>query len=224
MSTAATTAGLDARAVLRAYRDAPRGDRFHVRARWLSCPFPAVERAVPPTGQIVDLGCGHGLFSLLMASASAGREVTGVDVDAHKIAVAERAAQALGLDNVRFVTSPDGALPAGAWDAVTVVDVLYLLGVDRARRLLGAAVSALASGGVAVVKEMAEHPRWKHWLNTVQELTSTRVTRITQGDHVEVVPPTVIVDELERAGLAATTLRLDRHYPHPHVLIVARKG
>lgn len=223
MRAVGSPVGLGSRAVLEPYRGAPRGDRFHVRVRWRTCPFPAVERAVPSAGRILDLGCGHGLFSLLMAAAHPAREVTGVDVDAGKIAVAVQAARALGLDNVRFAASADGALPPGPWDAVTVVDVLYLLGVGRARRLLGEAAATLAPGGVVVVKEMDERPRWKHWLNTVQELTSTRVTRITQGDHVEVVAPAVLVAALEQSGLVVTTQRLDRRYPHPHLLITGRR-
>lgn len=114
------------------------------------------------------------------------------------------------------------ALLAG-WDAVSFVDVLYLLGWDQAQRLLQAAAAALVPGGVVVIKEMDVQPAWKRRLNHVQELLATRVVRTTQGDQVEVVPPTVLVGELERAGLTVGRQRLDRGRLHPHHLIVGQR-
>jgi len=64
--------------------------------------MPAIEAEVPRRGRVLDLGCGHGLFSLLLAATSPERQVTGVDVDGDKLGLARRAAEALGLDNVRF--------------------------------------------------------------------------------------------------------------------------
>ena len=76
-----------------AYRDAPRQERLHVAGRWRTCPFAAVEPHVPKAGRIMEIGCGHGLFSLYLALQSPERSVTGVDVDADKIPVARRAAE-----------------------------------------------------------------------------------------------------------------------------------
>ena len=60
---------------------------------------------------------------------------------------------------------PQATLPEGPWDAIVIVDVLYLLDkagrVRIARRLRRA---ACAQGGVLVVKETDVVPRWKHWV------------------------------------------------------------
>jgi len=219
--TRATSGG---RRVLAGYRDVPWSGRAHVWARWASCPMPAIEAEVPRRGRVLDLGCGHGLFSLLLAATSPERQVTGVDVDGDKLGLARRAAEALGLDNVRFRrVEPDEDPPDGPWDAISIVDVLYLLGDERARRLVAAVADALAPDGVAVIKEMDLEPRWKYRVNLLQELVATRVARITEGDHVEVVPPAAIMDGLEQAGLAVRQRRLHRGRPHPHLLILAHR-
>jgi 2-polyprenyl-3-methyl-5-hydroxy-6-metoxy-1,4-benzoquinol methylase len=207
-----------------AYRGAPRRERLHVAGRWLSCPLTATASHVPAAGRVLEIGCGHGLFSLLLADESASRDVVGVDVDRDKIAVASAAALSGGIGNARFeVVSPD-ALPLGDWDAVAIVDVLYLLGHEQATRLVSAAAEVLAPGGVLVVKEMDQHPRWKYAVNQLQELVATRVARITEGDHVDVVPPDLIAKAAHNAGLDVTHHALDRGYPHPHHLVVARRA
>ena len=89
--SAGTTTSAEQR-VRDAYRGLGRGDRFHVAVRWRSCPFAQVEQHVPRAGRVLDLGCGHGSFALYLAARSAERTVTGVDVDADKLAAARQAA------------------------------------------------------------------------------------------------------------------------------------
>jgi 2-polyprenyl-3-methyl-5-hydroxy-6-metoxy-1,4-benzoquinol methylase len=208
-----------ARAVLDAYAGLGRGDRFHVAVRWRSCPFPSVEAAVPRAGRILDVGCGHGLFPLYLAATSPPRSVVGVDVDAAKLVSARRAAEAAGLP----LTFAEEA-PEGPWDAITIVDVLYLLGEDAALDLLRRLAAMLAPGGVMAVKETDVRPRWKYQLARWQEIVSTRVTRITEGRGVAFVPPAVIDRTLTEAGLFVTRRSLARGSLHPHVLLVARRG
>jgi 2-polyprenyl-3-methyl-5-hydroxy-6-metoxy-1,4-benzoquinol methylase len=206
----------------RAYAGLGRGDRFHVAVRWRSCPFPEVEARVPAAGRVLDVGCGHGSFALYLKARSPRREVVGVDVDGAKLASARRAAAAAGLD-VGFAEAPGGELPAGPWDAVTVVDVLYLLGQDRALDLVTRAAGALGPGGVLAVKEIDVRPRWKYELARAQEMVSTRVTRITAGDGVAFVPPELVVGAMQAAGLTVARHPLDRGSLHPHLLITGRR-
>ncbi len=208
-----------AQRVLDAYAGLGRGDRFHVAMRWRSCPFPEVEAAVPRAGRILDVGCGHGVFSLYLAATSPERAVVGVDVDAAKVVSARQAADAAGLP-VTFA----GSAPEGPWDAITIVDVLYLLGEAPALALLRELAAQLAPGGVLVVKEIDVRPRWKYQLARWQEIVATRVTRITEGEGVAFVPPAVIDRTLTEAGLFVTRRSLARHSLYPHLLLSARRG
>lgn len=215
-----------ARRAVALYSDAPRGDRFHVWFRWLTCPFPAVERELPRTGSVLEVGCGHGLFALYAALSSPGRRVTGIDIDGDKIAVAEAAAAHLdpGDPPVEFLcTQLDALDPDRGFDAVVIIDVLYLLSPDARAALLDEAARRLSPGGVIVVKEADRAPRWKATLTVLQELVSTRVLRITEGERVEFAPPSEFVEQLRRAGLETSLVRADRGYLHPHVVISGRR-
>jgi 2-polyprenyl-3-methyl-5-hydroxy-6-metoxy-1,4-benzoquinol methylase len=210
-----------ARAALRAYRNAPRGDRLHVWVRWLSCPFPPIVEALPKTGRVLEIGCGHGLFSSYLVRRSPALEVLGIDIDAKKIAVAT-ACERPTEGTLNFEANDSGAIPAGPWAAIVLVDVLYLLDEPGQRTLLQSCAVALAPGGVLVVKDMAIRPRWKARWNAVQETLSVRVLKITAGSR-----EFVFTDEDERARwLVAAGLkdvrghRVDRGRVHPHHVLV----
>ncbi|MFN0090688.1 MAG: class I SAM-dependent methyltransferase [Acidimicrobiales bacterium] len=211
-----------ARAAVRLYRQAPIAARLHVLVRWWTCPVPAVAAEIPARGRVLEVGCGHGLVSAYLAMESPDRVVVGVDVDRRKIDVA--AAATAGVDNVRFVAvdADPSSLPAGPFDAVVIADVLYLLGGDARRRLLAACAERLGPAAVLVIKEIDTEPSWKHRLARVQELAATRLLRITVGDEVEFAPPAVLRAELGRFRLDVADRRIDRGYPHPHHLLVAR--
>jgi 2-polyprenyl-3-methyl-5-hydroxy-6-metoxy-1,4-benzoquinol methylase len=202
----------------------PRRERLHVRGRWASCPIPALEAEVPRAGRILEVGCGHGLVSVHLALRSPARRVTGTDIDRHKIELATRAAASLPDDRrPHFAHRPDGSVPDGPWDAIVVVDVLYLLAPPDEAALLDACVAQLAPGGVLLCKETDVEPRWKHRLAAAQEVLATRVLRITEGDTVQFTPIAQLASSLRERGLEVSQRRLDRGSLHPHALVVARR-
>jgi cyclopropane fatty-acyl-phospholipid synthase-like methyltransferase len=208
---------------LAAFDAAPRGVRLHVRGRWRSCPFVEVARAVPDRGRILDLGCGHGVFALYLALCTSHREVTGVDVDGDKVREGTAAATRAGATNVVLRSVEPGWRVDGRWDAITVVDVLYLLGRDEARAQLGAAAAALAPSGSLLVKEIATRPRWKYELARAQELVATKVARITEGTGVAFLAPDDIAEVMVDAGLTVEQRPLHRGRLRPHHLLIGRR-
>ena len=210
-------------AVLAAYRPERPGTRFHVWGRWTTAPFESVEALVPAQGDVLDLGCGVGLVSVDLALAGPDRRVVAVDVDPSKTEVARRAVERAGVgDQVRVQDVPTGwTPPTAAFDAVVVVDVLYLLGRAAAFDLLDHAVAALRPGGVLVVKEMAATPRWKTAWTRVQESVAVRGLRVTKGVTVELVPTEDLAQHLVAHGLPVRTVPLDQGHLHPHAVLVA---
>lgn len=210
-------------AVLAAYRPERPGTRVHVWGRWTTAPFESVEALVPARGDVLDLGCGVGLVSVDLALTGPGRRVVAVDVDPSKTEVARRAVQRAGVgDQVRVEDVPLGwSPPTGAFDAVVVVDVLYLLGRDAAIDLLDRLVDALRPGGVLVVKEMAPSPRWKAAWTRFQETVAVRGLRVTAGATVDLVPTEDLAGHLSARGLPVDVVPLDRGHLHPHAALVA---
>ena len=207
-----------------AYGGAERGVRFHVAVRARTCPFAELEAHVPRSGSVLDVGCGHGLGSLVLALGSSDRRVHGVDIDADKLPAARAAAEAVGATNATFAAVEPGWRPPDEHDAIVLVDVLYLLGTGAASALLGDLAAAVAPGGAILVKEIDVRPRWKYQLARAQELVSTRLTRITEGDEVDFLPPSAIAEVLTSAGLAVEHVPLHRGRPHPHHLVVGRRS
>ncbi len=214
-----------ARRALELYSGAGRRDRLHVRLRWATCPIAVVDAEVPTRGRVLEIGCGHGLVSAYLALACPEREVRGVDIDERKLTIARAAAARLdaGDGSLELALSDGGFVPAGPWDAIVIVDVLYLLDADHELALLDACVAELAPAGSLVIKETDVVPRLKHTIARLQEVFATRVLRITAGESLAFTPIGELAEHLDDQGLSVTVRRVDGGYPHPHSLLVARR-
>lgn len=216
-----------ARRVLALWDDAEVGDRFHTSARWWSAPFAVLEREVPLSGDILEIGCGHGVFSTYMALCSPTRHVVGVDIDAHKIERGVRAAANLrpGEADVELRVSASGEVPRipGGWRAIVFADVLYLLTRERREALLAECAAALAPDGLLVVKEVDTTPVLKARIAQLQEVLATRVLGITDGDALDFPSGVELEGVLDGLGLRTTRKRIDHGYLHPHCVVLGHR-
>ncbi len=107
-----------ARAIVTAY--ATPAARAHAAIRWASAPLARIESLLPRGGSVLDVGCGHGVFSLYAALRSSSRVVTGVDIDAAKIELGRRAVERLGVADRVMLTEVTAAWlpPADGFDGV----------------------------------------------------------------------------------------------------------
>jgi len=196
-------AGFDARA------------RLHVRLRRsLSC-FEYIERLVPRSGRILEIGCGHGLFSNYLALASPDRQVQGIDIDDAKIALARRT-----RGRVSFRTGDARFPPEGPFDAAVIVDVLYLLPAEMQAQALAAARGVLKSGGVLVWKSQELQPAWKHAICRTQEWLAVRAG-LTAGDSINFASRERALRLLADAGFARVAVHVPKGRIYPDVVYVA---
>jgi ubiquinone/menaquinone biosynthesis C-methylase UbiE len=125
---------------------------------------------LPPRGQVLDLGCGEGLYALLFAAE--GYRVTGVDISPTALAWARQRAAEQGISNVHFtlgdVTAPTGFARAG-FDLVLSVHCYHCLSNSQDRQAhLRESWRLLRPGGVFVFDNMAapldeDMPRFRIW-------------------------------------------------------------
>jgi SAM-dependent methyltransferase len=109
-----------------------------------------------PGTRALDVGCGVGRWSRLLASR--GASVTGVDLSPTMIAEAERRAAASGLtDRCRFVVQDSAALEvAGSFDLILCVTMLqHMLDAGALRCALQRMAGHLAPHGRLVILEAA---------------------------------------------------------------------
>src|SRR5258708_24581758 len=116
-------------------------DRLHMIVRWRVCPLRRIAAHVPASGTILDLGCGHGLFAQLLARQSKDRSVLGIDLDAHKIALAQQ----LALPNLRFVAGGGAQAVLPPAGAITILDVFFFFPPSPQEHLLSVFAHKLGS-------------------------------------------------------------------------------
>ena len=103
-------------------------------------------------GSLLDVGCGRGVASLIVADAYPQARITGVDIDDAAIAYARKNAAEAGLaGRATFEVADAAAIPGGPYDVVLFADSLHDLGDPVAA--LAAAGRALARGGALLVVE-----------------------------------------------------------------------
>jgi len=128
------------------------GYENHLTQQWL----PAIEGAVGTLergGEVADVGCGHGVSTLLMAQAFPNSRVHGFDFHEKSIEEARKHAADHRTPNVDFHIQEAKELP-GQYDLVTMFDCLHDMG-DPAGALRTIRAALKPGGAVMIVEPMA---------------------------------------------------------------------
>ncbi len=143
----------------------------------------------PPSGNLLDLGCGYGPLALVLAARSPAAHVFAVDVNPRALDLTRANADRAGLGNVRCAAPDDPALPARfdlIWSNPPV-----RIGKEPLHRLLTFWLHRLAPPGVAylVIQRNLGSDSLHQWLSvsgwTADRLAARsgyRVLRVTGGD------------------------------------------
>ncbi len=205
---------------LQLYDDRPFGVRLFVRARSMLCPMDTLELQVPKRGRILDLGCGHGLFSATLAVGSRERSILGVDPSSAKITTAKQLMNR--LPNVKFFQGTADDVTESSLNAITILDVLYLLPVEEKLKTLSRCHKLLSAGGLLVLKTNDTHPIWKYRWTSFQELAMTRVGLTMGPGGLHFLGCRDTADLLRRAGFRdVEVVHLRSRLPYPHTLFLA---
>jgi 2-polyprenyl-3-methyl-5-hydroxy-6-metoxy-1,4-benzoquinol methylase len=218
LSSASPNAPLEA--ALDRYRSSGLFIRLFTRGRSMLAPLRQVAAEVPAGGRILDLGCGHGLFSTLMALGSPEREVLGIDPSAAKIAVARQSA--VGLPNLRYLQLRAEELAERDFTAIAILDVLYLLPDHAKLALLQRCRELLRPDGLLLLKTNDTRPVWKYAVVRLEEELMVRVLGFTLGGQIHFRGVAEYLSLLDLSGFEAAVQRLDGWLPVPHRLFVCR--
>lgn len=173
---------------------------------------------LPDTGEVLDIGCGFGLFSLYFAAVAPRRFLRGLDVNGRRIAMARRAAARLGLENVAYEEGDARDFKGdGLYAAAYMLDIVHHVPPEAVPPLLGSLARCLPPGGRLLVKDVDTRPAYKRWF------TWTLDRAMDPRTPVRYWPAESLQALLERSGF-----RVHRHLmvdllPYPHVLYVCEK-
>ena len=197
----------------RTYRNRGARTRLHTLVRFLTCPFLRVVKYVPRGASVLDVGAGHGVFSVLARARGAWR-VVAVEPDLRKV-------QPIG--GVDFVIGFDECI-RGQFDVVAVVDVLYKVPLAQWDALIHRLGKRLADDGTLIIKEQDPAARLKNSWNRLQERLATAIG-LTLGEAFAYESPEAFTARMHEHGFAQVdVMRIDGGYPHPHIAYIIRRN
>ena len=141
--------------------------------------LPALDGAVDKLragAKVADVGCGHGLSTIVMAQAFPASEFVGYDFHPGSIAAATAHAKAHGVKNVRFEVGRAQDFPGEDYDLVTCFDCLHDMGDPKAAA--AHVRKALKPGGSWMVVEPAAGDALGDNLNPVGRIYYSASTMI----------------------------------------------
>ena len=192
----------------------------HIRS--LTIPFEKIEAYIPKKGKILDVGCGHGIFTKIMAEKSSTRNVLGIDPSERKINIAKSRTK---MPNVSFKK----AYLSKLWekfDSIVILDVLYLLPEKEKIKILKKAYDLLKPKGKLVLAINGTGGGIVYGLLEVEEWLMTKLLKATHSDYKRVYFETESFCQkvLTKIGFKIKIkTKLSSILPYPHILFLAQK-
>lgn len=136
------------------------------------CPFHDIIPAIGSSARVLDVGCGAGLFLLLLAQLKRLERGHGFDVSERAIHAGQRAAERIGAaGHVEFEKrSIEAGFPNDQWDVVSAIDVIHHVPRPAQPDFINALCMAVEPGGRLVIKDMVTRPRWRAAANIAHDL------------------------------------------------------
>ncbi|NVK11967.1 MAG: class I SAM-dependent methyltransferase [Gammaproteobacteria bacterium] len=174
------------------YRDTHPSHYYYVLAKVLSDDLANTLRTLSlnhldqrnSLGHVLDVGCGRGQFDFLISLFNNVESLTGVDLDARKIVVANKALACWNIDQplatpIKFKVGDATALGEGCYDTILLFDVFNTLEHSEQHVILAQLASRLNDGGRLFVRESirGDGPSVSKWLEPLARKFGTNIGR-----------------------------------------------
>ncbi len=128
---------------------------------------------LPREGSIMDIGCGYGAMSYMLAWLAPGRQITGVDHDEEKIITANN--NYCKSSQLNFIQGDVAAMDIEQHDAFILSDVLHYLTAEEQENLLEQCIRNLSPEGVIILRDGDMERAQRHEGTKFTEWLSTKV-------------------------------------------------
>ena len=190
--------------------------RFKIlRQRFLS----EIGQYLPPSGHILDLGCGFGLFSLYFAKRYPNLHITGIDLNPNRIHTARKAARTLGLKNVEYEVGDATTFTfRGKFDAAYMLDIIHHIPCQAVPPLIQELYGLLKNDSRLILKDVDTKPTYKRWFTYVLDKLIDRQAEVHYWELEE------LTKLLSNSGFQVFTHAMVDYLPYPHLLYICQKN
>lgn len=144
------------------YAEGGFGELF-AKIRFWDAPIEDLEKLVPTSGLIVDLGCGDGLVPNYLALKNSGRQLIGIDKNGLRIKEADH-----GVVNTRFFVGDVLSKQVPPADSILMVHLLHhLSSFNDQEIILRECRYKLKIGGRLIIVEIDRKPLLKYLLTWI---------------------------------------------------------
>ncbi len=126
---------------------------------------------LPKTGKILDIGCGYGFMTYMLAFLSDKRELTGIDIDQKKIETAHNCH--FKPDTVKFHCTDAMNFNFEKYDGIVLSDILHYISKEEQRELVDKCMNSLSVDGVLVLRDSVSDLEGRQKVSHLSEFFST---------------------------------------------------
>lgn len=202
--------------VLKYYKSLRLIEKLYCYLRIRIAPFDELLSFIPAKSQVIDLGCGFGLLSNLIASS--GSHVLGVDKDTERIAKAKESVGKRTNISFQILDLRREKIPHAKFDVIVCVDLLHHLPRKVQERTIRQSQRILTNKGIFILKEIDTKPRWKYLWNLTHDLLFNGRDSLCFRSHEEWV--SVITESGFKVNHIFSS---NKGIFYPHVIFVAQK-
>jgi len=189
--------------------------KLYIYLKYLLTPFKVIDRSLPSRGNILDVGCGSGMYSIYLYLRSENRSIKGIDGNKNRIEYANKLTKNINQLSFDWVDlNMDYRIEK--YDSYLINDVLHHIPNKSKRKLISTIYKSMDSDGSLVIKEIDSKNRFKFFLNYINDKI------MTKNDKLYFMKRTKLIKILKNVGFKVTFQEI-RGFLFPHLLIIARK-
>lgn len=152
---------------------------MRVKVRLERC-YELFDRLVPREATVVDLGCGYGPLSYMLAMLSDRRRIVGMDYDAEKVETANHSF--LRRPEIGFVHADLRTAELPEADVFLLIDVLHYMRPEEQQALIARCAARLNPGGRIVIRDGDSGRAGRHKATAMTEVWSTKIVGFNKTD------------------------------------------
>ncbi|MBD3181783.1 methyltransferase domain-containing protein [Candidatus Poribacteria bacterium] len=216
-----------AQSIISMYSDLSTWDKLTIMSRVVFCMNPIVEfidEYMPETGLILDIGCGYGVFSVIISQLRPEISVLGVDMSSRRIQKARSIRKHMG--NMIFLQDDITNFSFPECSGILLIDILSMLDIHQQLNILDRCYKGLESGGILLIRDNSKSPYWKYLYAYIEEILKTKIG--VYGKEVRKHASKYwnikeFLKVLNKAGFQAKAIPEKSYLPYPGVIYVCQK-